>query len=236
MRTIFPLAANFLREHRWPVLLLFGWIILLALASADLGRPRALPDDVDFYLVQQAIFISVFSAFLAADAINNDRKSKRILLVLSKAITRGEYLLAPVLGTVAAAIAYSVFYWICSMWLTDRAALPATNLWAIALLAVGGSLVAATIALFFSTFLNPYVAVAATVLLIAAPGAFHAQRHPWSAWLPGFPVLMQIVNFKPSSDWTLHWRTLLLTIPQAAAFWAMAAAVFNRRDIAVPVE
>ena len=43
MRKVLLLAANFLREHRWPVILLFGWIILLALASADLGRPRAAP-------------------------------------------------------------------------------------------------------------------------------------------------------------------------------------------------
>jgi len=235
MRTAL-LAANFLREHRWPVLLLFVWIILLALASADLGRPRAMPDDVTFYIEQQAIFICIFSAFLAADAIHNDRKSKRILLVLSKAVTRGEYLLAPVLGTVAAAIAYSVLFWLCASWLTDRAALSGANLWAVVLLAIGGSLVAATIALFFSTFLNPYVAVAATVLLVTAPGALHAQRHLWSLWLPGFPILVQIVNFKPALEWTLTWRPLLLTIPQAAFFWAMAAAVFNRRDIAVSVE
>ena len=236
MRTVLLLAANFLREHRWPVLLLFAWIILLALASADLGRPRAVPDDVTFYIVQQAIFICVFSAFLAADAIHNDRKSKRILLVLSKAVARAEYLLAPLGGTIAAAIAYSLFYWLCSSWLTDRAALSNANLWAIVLLAVGGSLVAASIALFFSTFLNPYIAVAATVLLVTAPGAVHAQRHHWSVWLPGFPVLVQIVSFKPALEWTLNWRTLLLTLPQAAFFWAMAAAVFSRRDIAVPVE
>jgi len=236
MRKVLLLAANFLREHRWPVILLFGWIILLALASADLGRPRAAPDDVAFYIVQQAIFICIFSAFLAADAVNNDRKSKRILLVLSKAVTRGEYLLAPVLGTLAAAIAYAVFYWLCSLWLADRAALPTASLWAIVLLAIGGSLVAATVALFFSTFLNPYVAVAATVLLVTAPGALHAQRHPWSAWLPGFPILVQIVNFKPALEWTLSWKALLLTVPQAVFFWAMAAAVFRHRDITVPVE
>ena len=236
MRTVLLLAMNFLREHRWPVLLLFGWIVLLAMASADLGRPRAVPDDVTFYIVQQAIFICVFSAFLAADAIHNDRKSKRILLVLSKAVTRGEYLLAPLWGTVVAAIAYSMVFWLCASWLTDRAAVSGANLWSIVLLAIGGSLVAAAIALFFSTFLNPYIAVAATVLLISAPGAFHAQHHHWSAWLPGFPLFVQIVSFKPALDWTLNWRTLLLAVPHAAFFWAMAAVLFNRRDIAVPVE
>ena len=236
MRTVLLLAANFLREHRWPVLLLFAWTVLLALASADLAHPHAIPEDVMFYIVQQAIFISLFSAFLAAGAIHNDRRSKRILLVLSKAVTRAEYLLALVVGTAATAITCSLLYGVCCLWLTDRARIPSAGVAAIVLLVIAGSILAATVALFFSTFLNPYVAVALTVLLITAPAALHAQRHHWSMWLPGFPILLQMVDFKSASDWTAYGRLIFVALVQAALFWAMAAAIFNRRDIAVPVE
>jgi ABC-type transport system involved in multi-copper enzyme maturation permease subunit len=236
MRPVLLIAANFLREHRWPVILLFAWIILLALASADIGRQRAVAEDVMFYIVQQAIFICVFSAFLAADAIHNDRKSKRILLVLSKAVTRQQYLLAPILGTSAAAIGYAVLYGVCCLWLTDRAGLTGAGLLGIVLLVVAGSVLAATLALFFSTFLNPYAAVAATVLLFSAPGALHAQRHHWFLWLPGFPILAQMVNFRLAGEWTLNWRAIVLAALQAVFFWTAAAAIFSRRDIAVPVE
>ena len=81
MRPTLLMAANFLREHRWPVLLLFVWIVFTAGATAGFGRERVSLDDVVFYVQQQAVYICGFSAFLAANAIYNERKSRRILLV-----------------------------------------------------------------------------------------------------------------------------------------------------------
>ncbi len=236
MRPVLLIAANFLREHRWPVRILFVWIILMAFISADFGRGRAVPDDVMFYIIQQAIFICLFSSFVAADAIHNDRKSKRILLVLSKGITRAKYLLAPILGTGAAAIGYSLLLGLCCLWLDDRAGVSSARLWALILLVICVSVLAATITLFFSTFLNPYVAIAATMILFAAPGLFHAQGHHWRVWTPGFPVLLQILNFRVEPGWTLNWQIVIIAILQSVFFWAMALAVFSRKDIAVAVE
>ncbi len=236
MKPVVLMAANFLREHRWPALLLFAWIALLALAAADLTRRYSAPEDVMFYITQQAIFICVFSAFLAADAIHNDRKSKRILLVLSKAITRSEYLLAPIVGASAAALAYALLFDVCCLWLTDRAHMPSAGILPLALLVMAGSILAAAVSLFFSTFLNPYVAIAATVLLFTAPGSLHLQHHAWSAWLPGFPILIKMIDLKLAPYATISWKTILIAMAQAVIFWGMAAAVFNRKDIAVPVE
>lgn len=236
MRPVLLMAANFLREHRWPALLLCVWIAFLALAAADLSRRYAVPEDVIFYVAQQAIFICVFSAFLAADAIHNDRKSKRILLVLSKAVSRSEYLLAPLLGTSAAAIVYALLFDICCLWLTDRARMPSAAIFPLVLLVMAGSILAAAVALFFSTFLNPYVAIAATVLVFTAPGSLHLQHHAWSAWLPGFPILIRMMDLKLEPDVTIQWRAILIAMVQTVIFWGMAAAVFNRKDIAVPVE
>jgi ABC-type Na+ efflux pump permease subunit len=236
MRPMLLIAANFLRQHRWPVWLMFAWIILLASASVGFGRGRPVADDVAFYMVQQAIFICVFSAFLAAGAIQNERKSRRILLVLSKAISRGEYLLAIILGTSVMAIAYALVYGVCCAWLDDRATLPSTGLWELVLLVILGSILAATLALFFSTFLNSYVAIAATMLLFAAPVALPPQRHHWFLWLPGFPILLQIVGFRIQPEWTPNWKTIILAVLHCAIFWTAAAAIFSRRDIAVPVE
>ncbi len=236
MRPVSLIAANFLREHRWPVLILFAWIFLTAAAAGDFGRSRPVNDDVVFYCQQQAIYICVFSAFLAADAIHNERKSRRILLVLSKAISRGEYLLAVILGTCVTAAAYALFFGVCGIWLTAKAALPNTQLWSVVLMVIAGSVIAATVALFFSTFLNPYVATAATIVLFCAPGMLHAQRHAWSIWLPGFPILLNFLRFNFHPDWTVNWTAGVIAILEAGLFWILAAAVFNRRDIAVPVE
>jgi ABC-type transport system involved in multi-copper enzyme maturation permease subunit len=236
MTPVALIAVNFLREHRWPVLLLFAWITFMALLTANFGRGRIVPGDVLGYIVSQAIFICVFSAFLAADAIHNDRKSKRILLVLSKSLTRFEYLLAPILGTGVVVVAYALLFGACCRWLRDRAALPTAGLWELVLLVIVGSLLSASVALFFSTFLNPYVAIAATGLLFAAPGMFHAQQHHWLIWLPGLPILQQIVNFGLTPEWMLNWKSVVIAILESGVFWAMAALVFNRKDIAIPVE
>jgi ABC-type Na+ efflux pump permease subunit len=236
VRTVSLIAANFLREHRWPVLILFAWIVLTAAATADFGRSRAVPADVDFYVEQQAMYICVFSAFLAADAIHSERKSRRILLLLSKAVSRGQYLLAVILGTWTMAIAYALLFGICGVWLTAQAVLPSAGLWPMVALVIAGSLVAATVAMCFSTFLNPYVATAFTVVLFALPGVMHAQRYAWSAWLPGFPILLEFVRFSFRSGWTVDFRTVVAAVLQSAVFGAAAAAVFNRRDVAIPVE
>ena len=236
MKPVLLIAANFLREHRWPVLLMFGWIALIAFASADFNRGRPVADDVWFFVVHQAIYICVFSAFLAADAIHTDRKSRRILLVLSKAVTRANYLLAPTVGTCGIAVGYALVYGVCGVWLTARAILPDSGVWSMVLLVIAGSALAATGALFFSTFLNPYASIAAVVLLFVGPVAIHAQRHPWSFWLPGFPLLIQAVNFRFDSEWRVSWTLVLLALMQSVIFWLLAVAIFRRKDIAVPVE
>ena len=236
MKPVALIAINFLREHRWPVLILFAWIVLTALAAGGFGRDRVVSDDVVFYVEQQAIYICVFSAFLAADALHNERKSRRILLVLSKAISRGEYLLAIILGTSAMAIAYAILFGLAGVWLTARAALPSSALWSMAVLIVAGSLIAATVAMFFSTFLNPYAATAVTLLLFCAPGALHAQRHAAAIWFPGFPILVNVLRFSFRQQWAVTWPSVIAALFQSMLFWAMAAVVFNRKDIAVPVE
>ena len=236
MTPVALIAFNFLREHRWPVLILFAWIVLTAIAAGGLGGERVVADDVVFYIQQQAIYICVFSAFLAADALHNERKSRRILLVLSKAISRGEYLLAIVAGTCMMAIAYAVLFGVAGIWLTARAALPSSSLWPMAVLIVVGSAIAATVAMFLSTFLNPYVATALTLLAFCAPGAWHAQRHGGGTWFPGFPILVNVLHFNFHQTWTANWIAVIAAIVQSIFFWAAAAAVFNRKDIAIPVE
>jgi ABC-type transport system involved in multi-copper enzyme maturation permease subunit len=236
MKAVALIAANFVREHRWPVLILFAWILLTALAAGGFGGDRVVAEDIVFYVQQQAVYICVFGAFLAAGAIQNERKSRRILLVLSKAISRGQYLLAIIVGTWAMSFAYAVLFGLCGVWLTARAGLPGAEVWSVAMLVIAGSLISAAVAMFFSTFLNPYLATALALVLFSAPAMLHVQRQPWYLWLPGLPILLDIVHFNFRSEWRVNWFVIGMSIVQSAFFWMIAAAVFDRRDIAVPVE
>jgi ABC-type transport system involved in multi-copper enzyme maturation permease subunit len=236
MMSLVLMAGNFLRQRRWPVLLLFLWILLTAAIAGDFGRSRTVIDDVVFHAQQQAIYICIFSAFLAADALHTERKSRRILLVLAKAVSRGDYLLAVLAGTVVLAVAYAVLSALCSIWLTTRTMLPSGPVWQLFPLVVAGALISASTAVFLSTFLNPYFATACTLAIFCAPIPFHPMRHAGWIWLPGFPMLAQYLQFSFRSGWSPNWMSVVATVLEAVALWLLASAIFERRDVAVPVE
>jgi ABC-type transport system involved in multi-copper enzyme maturation permease subunit len=236
VNAIVLIAANFVRQHRWPVVLLFGWIVLTALAVGGSSRTHPIADDVTFQAQQLAIYICIFSAFLAADAIHSERKSRRILLLLSKAISRAEYLFAILFATWTLAFAYALLSALCSVWLTARAILPSGPVWSLMMMVVAGALISSAVAVFFTTFLNPYLATASTLLLFCLPAGFHGYRHAWAAWWPGFPLIVQFLRFGFRSEWAPNWTALVIALVESFVFWAMAAAIFGRRDIAVPIE
>ncbi len=236
MMAAWSIARNFLRENRWPVLILFAWIIFTAVITAGFGRERVLPYDVIFFVQQQAIYICAFGAFLAANAIHSERKSRRILLVLSKAVSRGEYLLAMLIGTLTMTMVYAVLFVACCTWLAHRAGLPTDGVWPVAVLVVAASAIAAAIGMFFSTFLNPYLAIALTVTIFGAPALAHPEHQPWFRLVPGLPALLDILRFHFRAGWTMDWGAVVIAVLETVLFWGLAVMVFAYRDIAVPVE
>jgi ABC-type transport system involved in multi-copper enzyme maturation permease subunit len=236
VRSLALIAANFIRQHRWPVVLLFVWIVITAGAAGDFGRSRVAASDVVFHAQQQSIYICIFSAFLAADAIHSERKSRRILLLLSKAISRGEYLLAIMGAVMSLAAIYAVLSALCGAWLCRLAMLPSVRLWWLCVLVIAAALISATVTMFFATFLNPYMATALALTIFCAPIGVHAHRHSWSVWWPGFPLFVQFLKFNFQGDWSPSWTAVLAAVLQSVVFWRLATIVFERRDIAMPVE
>ncbi len=230
------MAANFLRQRRWPVLLLFAWILVTAGLAGDFGRSRPAGQDVVFHAQHQSIYICIFSAFLAADALQTERKSRRILLLLAKAVSRAEYLLAVLAGTTAIAAVYALLSAFCSVWLTSRMMVSSNGVWELVPLVIAGAMISASVAVFLSTLLNPYFATACTLAIFAAPIMVQAQHHAGWVWLPGFPLLVQFVRFNFRPDWSPNWMTVVTAILESIVFWMAAAAIFQRRDMAVPLE
>lgn len=236
MRAIALMAANFLRQRFWPVLLLFLYILLTAALAGNFGHGRPVEQDIVFHTQQQSIYICIFSAFLAADAMHTERKSRRILLVLAKAVSRAEYLLAVIAGTTALAVCYAVLSAWCTIWLAGRASLPGAQAWGLLPAVVAGAMIAASVAVFLSTFLNPYFATGSTLFIFCAPIPFHIQHKVWAEWLPGYPLLVRYLRFSFQPQWTPSRVTLLAAVLESILFWILASAIFERRDVAVPVE
>ncbi len=91
MKPMLLIAFNFVREQRWPIFVLLLWVLLLAFLGlvADIPRMR---EDLLFLFKQVAVYVVAFSIFFGGSAIYNERKSRRILAVLSKAVRREQYL------------------------------------------------------------------------------------------------------------------------------------------------
>jgi len=104
VKPVVLIAVNFVREQRWPILVMLLWVLLLAFLglSTEAARQR---DDLLFVFKQVAVYVVAFSVFFGSSAIYNDRRSRRILSVLSKSVPRQGYLSGLVLGiTIASAI------------------------------------------------------------------------------------------------------------------------------------
>lgn len=228
------IAINFVRENRWPILLLLLWIALSAAVFGGSGQRVAI-DDLVFYVRQQALYIVVFTAFLASTAVHNERKSRRVLLVLSKAIGRGQYLLSLLLGALLVATVYAGVFGLCCTWLALRSGVSVLGIWLMVVVVLAASALSAAMALFWSTFLNPFIATAITAAVFSAP-ALANPGQKGSLWKPGVPLLLNVLHFGFDASWKVNWTATCVAALQAVVFWGLATLIFARKDIAVPIE
>src|SRR5581483_2462847 len=109
MRQVGLIAINFVREQRWPILVLMLWILVFSVLGllVDLRRSR---EDVLFIFKQLAVYGIAFAVFFGASAIHNERKTRRILSVLSKGVGRAQYF-SGLLGGFVLAVGIYCFAW-----------------------------------------------------------------------------------------------------------------------------
>ncbi|MGE0406154.1 MAG: hypothetical protein AB7O65_07640 [Candidatus Korobacteraceae bacterium] len=234
MYPIVLIAKNFLREQRWLVLVLLAWVFGSSLALGLDDEPAL--SDAAFFLQQQAMYGVAFGAFLAASAIHNERRSRRILSVLSKGVERRHYLAGLLLGVGAVELIYALAMAVGALWtLRGNGVEISAVVWLLATLLVAAMLVA-SIAMFFSTFLNPLVALAATGVTAALPLAV-SLAFPRAVYgiVPVYPLIAFVLNS------SLHESSpvlgaLALAAAQVILFWIAGAWMFARRDIAAAIE
>ncbi len=230
MKPVVLIAGNYLREQRWFLVFLVAYAMLVfGGLGAAVGRGHS--DDLMELFWQQAGYAVFFSLFLAATAVHNDRKTRRILSVLSKGVTRGQYLAGMLLGVTGAIGVYYASIGVVALWML-RDAMPAGRLLeALGLLGLACLLVSA-VTLFFSTFLPPLAAMVATSAVVGVSTVLRS----FSVFADLLPVysLMQGVFAGPRGH--LSWEIPLLGVVDVVLLWILAGWVFARRDIAVAVE
>ena len=234
MRAILLIAINFVREQRWPIFVLLLWVVLLAFLGLlpNIQRQR---EDLLFIFKQVAVYVIVFSVFFGGSAIHNERKSRRILAVLSKAVGRQQYLSGLVLGVTIACSIYCFTLGITGSWTLGEAGFSVRQVWFLMLYLVAASMLAGTVAMMFSTFLNPFFAAGASAVFLGLPVvAVHLGASASLSPLYSLGKAVLDSSFQPSGG--LLWFPLGLAVVETIVFWVLAARIFSRVDIAVAVE
>jgi ABC-type transport system involved in multi-copper enzyme maturation permease subunit len=223
MRSVLLVAANCFREQRVLLSLMLAYFLLAGGTLTLLPHPPE-ADDVIFLIKQHAAYAVLLGVALASTAIHNERRSKRILAVLSKGITRGQYLAGMLLGSASVLIAYLVALGIVATGLLARVGVAAIQGWSVIGIAAAATLLAAAITIFYSTFAHPTVALPLALV---------------SSALPIFPVallLKQMTEWGASAELSLHTSVIGVALAQTLMFWLLAAWIFRNKDVAVAVE
>jgi ABC-type transport system involved in multi-copper enzyme maturation permease subunit len=225
------IAGNFLRENRWPVILLILWGVGSGVAGAlSVGSSV---DDALFFLKQQAVYSVFFTVFLSASALYNQRRSRRILAVLSKGIERYEYLAGIVVGFSAVSFFYSLALGVTGAWTFTLVGSRAINVLPLAVMLLLASVLAGTVALFFSTFMNPLFTLMATSVALGFSAVF-GNHIP--SLLPAYTLLESVMGFTFRGRGEYPWIAALWAVLETVLLWVAASVIFARKDIAVSVE
>jgi hypothetical protein len=235
MRAILLIAGNFIREQRWAVLAMAVWpFLVIALVRYD----RDPQQDFLFALGQLYAYAVFLAFFLAASAIHNERKTRRILGVLSKAVERGDYIAGLAIGIWGCVVIYCTAMAVPGIWLMDALDVPLAGFLLGLGLLIAAALLVGMVVLLFTTFLPPIFAVAAATVALAFPLLIEKfWQVGASKWLPAYALLIAAV--KGTQDLAVAieaWPMAAVALGEAVLLWWLASVVFERRDIAVAIE
>ncbi len=236
MMPVLLIAANFLRAHRWPILVLLLWVLVLSALglAVDVHRER---EDLLIVFKQLAVYAIAFAIFLGGSAIHNERKSRRILTVLSKGVGRAQYIFGTLIGLALALLLYCFCMGFTGSWVLGRAGFSLSLLWYLMLFCLLASVLAGSLAVLFSTFLNPLFASLATALVLGMPAVAALQfGGRLGHFVPVYPLLDLFLKATFETPWRADWVPILLVLAETTACSLLASWIFARRDIAVAVD
>lgn len=234
MRAIILIGINFVRTQ---------WIALAVMSAYVLGiggvyRVHTQPDEILFFLRWHAGYAIFFAAMIAIPALQTERKTRRILAVLSKGIHRWQYLGGLLFGCAMITALLCLLIGGTAAWLGQQAGISTDGLPEIMLLLFCCCVFAASTGLFFAAFFHPLLAMAATSAVLGLPFVLIQVGWPvaWIFFPPGalFHTLWTSFHFRSLGN---SLTTLILSaIFQALVFWIAAALVFARRDVTISPE
>jgi ABC-type transport system involved in multi-copper enzyme maturation permease subunit len=227
MTRIWLLARTFMRQNRWLMLAFVLWPFLFGTLLSLPQHPTS--NEVQEIAVQEIFYGVAVVGFLASSAVHNEKRSRRILGVLSKAVSRAEYLGGLLVASACFAGIYLLSVSASLMWLLKPSAELAASCAALFLHAVIAALWIASLSLMLSIVLHPLLAAALAGAMAFAP---FAAASPNAIWAP----VTNLTKAAGSFQHQLLWPALAAGVIESAIFFALASAIFSRRDVTAAIE
>lgn len=221
------IAWQLLWANRWLWLLLVLWPWGMA-AILLIGGLHPAPEDVEAALEQQSIYGLALVAFAGGALLGSEQRSRRIVLVLSRAVSRRQYLGALWLAAFLPLLVYALDLLLTGLLLEAAA----SALWQTLLALVLLSLITASLAVMASLALPGVVAgllslVVLSVPLVLPPG-----------WQIAETRLLQILLSGPATE-QLRLVFVAGAIEAAvlsAAIFEATVRIFEQRDLRLKSE
>jgi hypothetical protein len=229
---ILLIAINYVRTQWLALVIMVVYLFGIAgLFSLNQQRPEVL-----FFLRSQPLYLIFLSLMLAVPAIQTDRKSRRIIAVLSKGIHRWEYLGGILCGCAIVAAIFSVLIWATAYVLCLRGGDPTAGLGLLCAALCACSITAAAAGLLYSTFLHPLLATAAASLTLFLPMMMWGTgSNPPGLLFPVSSMVDIVIAYRFGRTSGLP-AIIVADLILAAAFWIVASAIFARRDVTISPE
>lgn len=236
MRPILLIAKNFAREQRWPLFFLLLWVLGWATFGV-FADPHSGPDDALMIFRQLAVYSVTFGVFFGSSAIQADQRSRRVLAVLSKGISRRQYIFGLLAGVALVLGVFCLCMGFTASWLLGRYGYNPGALWFGMLALWTACLLTASLTLTMSTFMPPMFAAIGAGTLAGIPALLALRGDVFSRYvIPVYGLLEPLVSASFSRVWQASLGMVVLAWGETAVFWLLAAWIFSRRDLAVAVE
>ncbi len=233
MRAIVLIGTNFARTQWLAVVIMTAYLVAIG-AVFGWHEPRP---DARFFLQWHSYYTMLLLAMIAVPAIWSERKSRRILAVLSKGIGRWQYLGGILCGCAIIGAWFCFMVGAITAWLCHKGGTPAIGVPALAAILFLCCMTAVSTALFCSVFLHPLLAAAATSAILLLPLATDAAGwYPPGELFPVSAMVRVLRDFQFRAPGTGIWAIAAGAVLETFFFWMAASAIFARRDVTISPE
>ena len=233
MRAILLIGANFFRTQ-WIVISIMTVYLIGISGVFSLHEQHT---EIVFFLRMHGGYVLFLSTLVAIPAIEAERKSRRILAVLSKGIYRSQYIAGLLCGCMMISGLFCLLLGGITALLCQQGNYPTDGLLPVIIVLFFTCSLAAAVGLFCSIFLHPLLAMGATGAILLFP--LMTESAGFYPPAEAFPVaamagILRIFQFRPAGS--AIWSIAVAAILETIVFLVFGSAIFARRDVTISPE